>query len=40
MTNHISFDEIPSGDYQVALTVVDGVGNQRYEHALGFTIHP
>ncbi len=38
ITNNISLGQIPPGEYQATLTVTDGVGSQRYEHAVRFTI--
>jgi uncharacterized RDD family membrane protein YckC len=38
ITNHLKLNEMPPGDYAMTLTFTDSIGNQRYEHAVRFTI--
>jgi uncharacterized RDD family membrane protein YckC len=38
VTNHLTLNEMPPGEYLMTLTFTDSIGNQRYEHAVRFTI--
>ena len=38
ITNHISLGDMPPGEYQATITMTDGVGNQRCEQVVRFTI--